>query len=120
MYIKKEKKTEPTERVVVSIILQFPEACGITVGSSVRIRGIEAGQVSRVTPALDGVRVAVEIPDSAILIPRNSVIEANQTGLISEALIDIHPKNPLPEPLNGPLDADCKAEGLLVCHGDEV
>ena len=76
--------------------------------------------MSRVTPALDGVRVDVEIPDSAILIPRNSLIEANQTGLISEALIDIYPKNPLPEPLYGPLDADCKSEGLLVCNGDEV
>jgi len=32
----------------------------------------------------------------ATVIPRNSVIEANQSGLIAEPLVDITPQLPLP------------------------
>jgi hypothetical protein len=36
------------------------------------------------------------VNDVATVIPRNSVIEANQSGLIAEPLIDITPQVPLP------------------------
>jgi hypothetical protein len=37
-----------------------------------------------------------QVNDIATVIPRNSVIEANQSGLIAEPLIDITPQLPLP------------------------
>jgi hypothetical protein len=40
--------------------------------------------------------VVLQVNDIATVIPRNSVIEANQSGLIAEPLIDITPQLPLP------------------------
>ena len=43
------------------------------------------------------VNVQVEIKDDKTAIPRNSLIEANQSGLIAESLIDITPQQPVPQ-----------------------
>jgi hypothetical protein len=55
------------------------------------------GGVLSVAPSLEKVDVLVEIKDSGTVIPRNSMIEANQSGLIAEPLIDITPQLPIPE-----------------------
>ncbi len=56
--------------------------------------------------------------DVATVIPRNSVIEANQSGLIAEPLLDIMPQLPLPAWRAGPTEAACEEEGAIVCaHG---
>jgi hypothetical protein len=39
----------------------------------------------------------LQVNDIGTVIPRNSVIEANQSGLIAEPLVDITPQLPLPE-----------------------
>lgn len=39
----------------------------------------------------------VQIKKSSTVIPRNSHIEANQSGLIAEPLIDITPQLPIPD-----------------------
>jgi hypothetical protein len=41
--------------------------------------------------------VTLQVNDIGTVIPRNSVIEANQSGLIAEPLVDITPQLPLPE-----------------------
>jgi hypothetical protein len=46
---------------------------------------------------LAGAAAAVQVNDIGTVIPRNSVIEANQSGLIAEPLVDITPQLPLPE-----------------------
>lgn len=78
-------------------ILEFPVACGISVGTPVRIRGVPVGGVLSVQPSLERVDVLVEIKDATTVIPRNSLIEANQSGLIAEPLIDITPQAPVPQ-----------------------
>lgn len=40
--------------------------------------------------------VLVDVKDANTVIPRNSVIEANQSGLIATPLIDITPQLPIP------------------------
>lgn len=99
--------------------LEFPLACGITVGTPVRIRGVAVGSVLTVRPSLDKVDVLVEVNDTSTVIPRNSVIEANQSGLIAEPLIDITPQLPLPTYTASPLElAGCEEEAAIVCnHG---
>jgi hypothetical protein len=57
-----------------------------------------------------------QVDDDKIIIPCNSVVEVNQSGLLMETLIDITPKDPLPAPSVGPLDPDCSKEGLILCH----
>ncbi|KAI3432325.1 hypothetical protein D9Q98_003884 [Chlorella vulgaris] len=101
-------------------ILEFPLACGITVGTPVRIRGVPVGGVLSVQPSLEKVDVLVEMRDSTTVIPRNSLIEANQSGLIAEPLIDITPQAPVPQYKANPLDEDCEMEGLVVCHQGRI
>lgn len=100
--------------------LEFSQACGITVGTPVRIRGVDVGSVIGVRPSLERIDAMVEILDSNVVIPRNSLIEVNQSGLISETLIDITPLPPMPEPTVGPLDPACSAEGLIVCDRERI
>jgi ABC-type transporter Mla subunit MlaD len=42
-------------------VLEFPLACGITVGTPVRIRGVPVGSVLSVNPSLEKVEVLVEV-----------------------------------------------------------
>lgn len=41
--------------------VEFPLACGITIGTPLRIRGVQVGQVINVRPSLERVDVMVEV-----------------------------------------------------------
>lgn len=101
-------------------VFEFSQACGITVGTPVRIRGVDVGSVVKVTPSLEKIDVTAEVSDAAIVIPRTSLVEVNQSGLISETLIDITPRPPLPRPRFSALDPGCAEEGLIVCHREHI
>mmetsp|Transcript_29419 Transcript_29419/g.49427 ORF Transcript_29419/g.49427 Transcript_29419/m.49427 type:complete len:461 (-) Transcript_29419:136-1518(-) len=101
-------------------VIEFPLASGITVGTPVRVRGVTVGNVLSVKPTIAKVDVLVEVNDSAIAIPRNSMIEANQTGLVAETMIDITPQDPIPTFQYGPLDSQCKEEGVVLCNRDRI
>ncbi|ONK61945.1 uncharacterized protein A4U43_C08F35180 [Asparagus officinalis] len=101
-------------------VVEFSQACGICVGTPVRIRGVTVGSVVRVNSSLRSVDAVFEVEDDKTIIPRNSLVEVNQSGLLMETLIDITPKDPLPTPSLGPLDPDCSKEGLIVCDKDRI
>ncbi|KAH7315172.1 hypothetical protein KP509_21G037400 [Ceratopteris richardii] len=96
-------------------VIEFSKACGIRVGTPVRIRGVDVGNVINVKPSLESIDVSIQILDSKVVIPRNSVVEVNQSGLLMDTLIDITPPNQLPEPTVSPLDPRCSEEGMIVC-----
>lgn len=101
-------------------VFEFSQACGICTGTPVRIRGVTVGNVVRVNPSLKSIEATVEVEDDKIFIPRNSLVEVNQSGLLMETLIDITPRDPVPMPSVGPLDADCVKEGLIVCDRQKM
>ncbi|KAK8556363.1 hypothetical protein V6N13_064399 [Hibiscus sabdariffa] len=101
-------------------VFEFAQASGICTGTPVRIRGVTVGNVVRVNPSLKSIEAVVEVEDDKIIIPRNSLIEVNQSGLLMETLIDITPRNPIPSPSVGPLDSDCVKEGLIVCDRQKI
>ncbi|CAL5224181.1 g6821 [Coccomyxa viridis] len=101
-------------------VLEFPLACGIGVGTPVRIRGVPVGSVLTVNPSLEKVEVLIDVKKSTTVIPRNSNIEANQSGLIAEPLIDITPQLPIPEYKASPLDPECEHEGKIVCSQGHI
>lgn len=101
-------------------IVEFPQACGISTGTPVRVRGVQVGSVLKVQPSLERVDVTCEINDDNVVIPRNSLVEANQSGLISEPLIDITPRLPIPTSEFKPHDGGCDEEGAIVCHRGRI
>ncbi|KAG0468199.1 hypothetical protein HPP92_017527 [Vanilla planifolia] len=101
-------------------IFEFSQACGICVGTPVRIRGVTVGNVVNVNSSLRCIDAVVEVEDDKTIIPRNSIVEVNQSGLLMETLIDITPTDPLPTPSVGPCDPDCHTEGLIVCDRDKI
>ncbi|XP_044428770.1 protein TRIGALACTOSYLDIACYLGLYCEROL 2, chloroplastic isoform X1 [Triticum aestivum] len=103
-----------------SAVFEFSQACGICVGTPLRIRGVTVGSVVRVDSSLRSIDAYVEVEDDKIIVPRNSFVEVNQSGLLMETMVDITPKDPLPTPSVGPLDADCSKEGLILCDKERM
>ncbi|KAA8544666.1 hypothetical protein F0562_019487 [Nyssa sinensis] len=101
-------------------VFEFAQACGICTGTPVRIRGVTVGNVIRVIPSLKSIEAVIEVEDDKIIIPRNSLVEVNQSGLLMETLIDITPRDPIPTPSVGPLDPECVKEGLIVCDRQKI
>ncbi|XP_059451438.1 protein TRIGALACTOSYLDIACYLGLYCEROL 2, chloroplastic-like isoform X2 [Corylus avellana] len=101
-------------------VFEFAQACGICTGTPVRIRGVTVGNVIRVNPSLKSIEAVVEVEDDKIIIPQNSLVEVNQSGLLMETMIDITPRDPIPTPLVGPLDPECVKEGLILCDRQKL
>ncbi|CAA3032345.1 TRIGALACTOSYLDIACYLGLYCEROL 2, chloroplastic [Olea europaea subsp. europaea] len=101
-------------------VFEFDKASGMCTGTPVRIRGVTVGNVIRVNPSLKSIEAVVEVEDDKIIIPQNSLIEVNQSGLLMETMIDITPRNPIPTPSVSPLHADCVKEGLIVCDKQKI
>ncbi|MFM6087778.1 MAG: MlaD family protein, partial [Dolichospermum sp.] len=87
---------------------------------SVRFRGVKVGTITSVQAKANAVDVAIQINSPDLKIPSNSLIEANQSGLISENIIDITPKSDLPKNITAkPLDKDCNPS-LIICDGSRL
>ena len=111
-------EVKPTA-VCSSSLKHAASACG----TPVRIRGVPVGSVVAVESTLAAVSVQCEIRDASTVIPRNALIEANQSGLIAEPLVDITPRDPVPDPttLCPPTDqAGCEAQGAIVCQNGRI
>ncbi|ABA22287.1 conserved hypothetical protein [Trichormus variabilis ATCC 29413] len=102
-------------------VVEFANAGGMQRGATVRYRGVKVGRISQIQPGPNAVEVEIEFAQSDLIIPRDVVIEANQTGLISESIIDITPKSSLPtgQNLTKPLDKNCD-NSLIVCNNSRL
>ncbi|MEA5569314.1 MlaD family protein [Anabaena sp. UHCC 0399] len=102
-------------------VVEFANAGGMQKGASVRYRGVKVGNISRIEPKPNAVEVEIEISQPDLIIPRNVLVEANQSGLISESIIDITPKASLAtgEKIARPLDKNCD-NSLIVCNGSRL
>ncbi|MEH1875315.1 MlaD family protein [Nostoc sp.] len=103
------------------IIVEFANAGGMQKGAAVRYRGFKVGTISQVRPRANAIDVEIEIGQTDLLLPRNVLVEANQSGLISESIIDITPKAALPTGvvIAKPLDKNCD-QSLIICNGSRL
>ncbi|MFM7364644.1 MAG: MlaD family protein [Cuspidothrix sp.] len=101
-------------------IVEFTNARGMQKGSAVRFRGVKVGSITNLQAGTNTVDVEIQIDSPNLIISRNAVIEANQSRLISENIIDITPKEDLPKDITAkPLDKDCNSN-LIICHGSRL
>ncbi|MEH2459807.1 MlaD family protein [Nostoc sp.] len=103
------------------VIVEFANAGGMQKGAAVRYRGFKVGTISQVRPKPNAIDVEIDIAQADLIIPRNVLVEANQSGLISESIIDITPKANLSAGvvLAKPLDKNCDPN-LIVCNGSRL
>ena len=101
-------------------VVEFANAGGMQRGAPVRYRGVKVGSISRVQAGSNAVEVEIEISPADLVIASDVVIEANQSGLISESIIDIIPKTSIPiGAIAKPLDNNCD-QSLIICHGSRL
>jgi phospholipid/cholesterol/gamma-HCH transport system substrate-binding protein len=98
------------------IILEFGNISGMEVGATVRYRGVTVGRITSIRPASNRVEVEAEISPEDLMIPKNSLVQASQSGLLGETAIDIIPRKPLATNIQAnPLDPDCNKD-VILCH----
>lgn len=99
------------------VVVEFETAAGLQEGTTVRYRGVPVGKVIKVEPQLNSVDVLIAISPVDLIMPRNVVIEANQSGLVSTASIDINPQVDLvaAEIRAKPLESNCPQD-VIICH----
>ncbi len=103
-----------------SFEVKFDDTSGLDVGSPVRFRGAQVGKVQKLSPEADAVRVTVAIDNPQLTIPKQSLMETNQTGFLSNASIDIFPNAAAKlSPGVLPTAADCQGKEI-ICQGDTV
>jgi phospholipid/cholesterol/gamma-HCH transport system substrate-binding protein len=102
-----------------TIVAQFAEAAGIQQGGAVRFRGIRVGKIAAIKPSENGVEVVLEITDTNLKIPSNSIAEVSQTGLIGEPVVEIMPQGKvnLSANLASAIDSNCDANAIVCNNG---
>lgn len=101
---------------------EFADAMGLEAGSPVQFRGVEVGNVTEVKPGANGIVLKTKIDSAQLLIPRNVLVEANQSGFIGQAVVDLTPQQSLPSDAVaslGPFESNCDPK-LILCNGDRL
>ncbi|MBD2492774.1 MlaD family protein [Nostoc sp. FACHB-280] len=101
-------------------IVEFANAGGMQKGASVRYRGVKVGKISDIQPKPNAIDVEIEIAPADLIIPSDVKIDANQSGLISESIVDITPRTSLVANVKAkPLEKGCD-QSLIVCNGSRL
>jgi phospholipid/cholesterol/gamma-HCH transport system substrate-binding protein len=103
------------------VIIEFANATGMQKGTLVRYRGVKVGSISKIQPGLNNVEVEIDISQPDLKIPRDVKVEANQSGLISESIIDITPKATLIQATDvaKATEKNCNPQ-IIVCNGSRL
>jgi phospholipid/cholesterol/gamma-HCH transport system substrate-binding protein len=102
-------------------VIEFANIGGVQAGSQVRYRGVTVGRIVSIQPGPNGVEVQVDISPADLVIPQDSEVSVNQSGLLGESVLDFFPRKSL---LDGavtakPLDRNCNKQ-LIVCDGSRL
>nr|YP_010851376.1 hypothetical protein Ycf22 [Echinothamnion hookeri]WGH14356.1 hypothetical protein Ycf22 [Echinothamnion hookeri] len=74
-----------------SLFVEFNDAYGLKEGTSVHLRGVKVGSVSRIGIHLNKVIVLLNINKRNSIIHKNSIFEATQVGLFNDIVVTITP-----------------------------
>lgn len=104
-----------------TVFADFVAINGVQTGSPVRYRGVSVGRIANIVPGPNGVEVKLEIGRADLVIPKDSDLSVNQTGLLGETVLDITPRKEITESaVSGrPLDRDCDRD-LILCENSRI
>ncbi|MGF1487861.1 MAG: MlaD family protein [Prochloraceae cyanobacterium] len=104
------------------IKIRFPDAYGLQVGSNVRYRGVEVGQITNLKARSNYVEVTAEISPATLPITRDIEITTNRSGFIGQTFVDIIPQSELSTDAVSfsPLRSNCQSTQTIVCEGDTL
>ncbi len=107
-------------RNTYKLFLMFDSVVGMDAGTPVRYRGVPVGRIVANRPGPNGVEVEVEISSPDTIIPKDVKAEANQSGLLGAAAIDITPLKNLEGAISAkPLDQNCDSS-LILCNKSKI
>lgn len=99
------------------MFIEFNNAYGIKKGTNLYFRGIQVGSIKNIYLKVNSVVVIAYIDSLSILIPKNSLIETNQTGLFNDTIIDIIPlATPVPEYFQIDIFSNSCLKSNFLCH----
>ncbi len=101
-------------------IVEFESASGIELGTSVKYRGINVGQVVEIKPGLNGVDITLEIKPEDLIIPRDVFIQGNISSFIGTAQIDIIPRSRIPESEVSANALSSTCPQIIICNNDRL
>jgi len=88
-------------------VVDFSDTVGLQVGSPVNYRGVTIGKVKAVDATTNSVAVTIRIERSGLIIPKEVLVEANESGFIGEASIDMTPLTEIPTEQLAPSNRFC-------------
>lgn len=102
-------------------IVTFPNVAGMKQGAPVNYRGVTVGRITELQANTNSIATTIEITSPDLLIPKEAIIEANQSGLIGETSIDITPLKQLPSNVlsMNPSSRNCNPN-LVICDQDRL
>nr|WMP11788.1 Ycf22 [Laurencia australis]WMP11999.1 Ycf22 [Laurencia australis] len=69
--------------------MEFSSAYGLKKGTNVNFKGVTIGYVCNISVKPNKVVVLIHVNSSDTLIPKNSLVEANQVGLFNDVVVDV-------------------------------
>lgn len=103
-----------------SFFIEFNHANGITLGTPIRMRGINIGHIQNMRLKIDCILVIAKINSNKIIISKDSIIETTQTGLLNESVVDIIPVKRFDKYLNySPSSSFCDTS-IIICNNAYV
>nr|YP_010198359.1 hypothetical protein LK148_pgp151 [Gracilaria pachydermatica]UAD86775.1 hypothetical protein [Gracilaria pachydermatica] len=86
------------------------------------MRGVNIGYVNKIQVKYNYVLIKVNINMSSVLIPKNSLVETTQTGLLNDTVVDITPLHNISslDIENTNVFARSCVKSLFLCHYDYI